>query len=78
MIKTSPDGQTVGGGIHKKMISSDTLRNYMGVDDIDESIEKFESAGGKQVHEKAGVPGEDSPILERILRAILSEFSTQS
>ena len=28
------------------------------MDDIDEAIEKFESAAGKQVHEKAEVPGE--------------------
>ncbi len=57
-IKTSPDMQTVGGGIYKRMAPSDTPRNYIGVDDIDEAIEKFESAGGKLVHEKAEVPGE--------------------
>ena len=48
------------------MTPSDTPRNYIGVDDTDEAIEKFESAGGKQVHEKAEVPGKDGPILERI------------
>ncbi|MCW6159386.1 MAG: hypothetical protein LVQ63_07930 [Thermoplasmatales archaeon] len=60
------------------MPPSGTPRNYIAVDDINESIEKSESSGGKQVHEKAEVPGKDGSILERILRSILSEFSVQS
>ena len=43
MIKTSPDGQTVGGGIHKKMPPSGTPRNYIAVDDINESIENLKA-----------------------------------
>lgn len=58
LIRTGPQEETMGGGIYQKMDSKDSIRNYIGEDNIDGAIEKFKKAGGTGVHEKAEIPGE--------------------
>lgn len=58
LIRTGPPGETVGGGMFAKMDDNDLPRNYIGVDSIDEAIEKFNKAGGTMVVGKQEIPGE--------------------
>jgi uncharacterized protein len=56
MISTGPRGKSVGGGMYKKTQPSELPRNYIGVKRIDEHIEAFKSAGGKELVGKTEVP----------------------
>lgn len=58
LIRTGPPGETIGGGMYKKMDDNDLPRNFIGVDSIDEAIEKFRKAGGSEVVGKQEIPGE--------------------
>ena len=58
LITTGPRGKSVGGGMYKKMGESDRPRNFIGVDKIDEAIEKFKAAGGSEIVGKQEVPGQ--------------------
>jgi uncharacterized protein len=58
LITTGPTGKSVGGGLYKKMNPEDRPRNFVGVEEIDEAIERFKAAGGSQVVEKMEVPGQ--------------------
>lgn len=56
MIRTGPQGKSVGGGMYKKM-AGEGPRNFIAVSDIDEAINKFSRAGGREVVSKQEVPG---------------------
>ena len=56
-ISTGPEGKSVGGGLYRKTGPDDRPRNFIGVEKIDEAIERFKSAGGTQVVPKMEVPG---------------------
>lgn len=58
LISTGPRGKSVGGGMYKKMGPEDTPRNYIGVENIDEAIEVFKKAGGKEIIPKQEVTGQ--------------------
>ena len=57
LITTGPRGKSVGGGMYRRAGPDDRPRNFIHVDDIDESIRSFKSAGGTEVVEKMEVPG---------------------
>ncbi len=57
MISTGPQGQSVGGGMYRRMGPNDGPRNYVLVDRIDPAIAEFKAAGGREVVPKAEVPG---------------------
>jgi uncharacterized protein len=56
MITTGPRNKSVGGGMYTKSGPQDTIRNYIGVDDIDKAIEAFKAAGGMEAVAKTEVP----------------------
>ena len=56
LISTGPRGKSVGGGMFKRMGSSDAPRNYINVDNIDSAIETFKRAGGTELVSKQEVP----------------------
>jgi uncharacterized protein len=56
MITTGPRGKAVFGGMYKRTGETDVPRNYIAVDKIDESIEDFKNAGGREVIGKAEIP----------------------
>jgi hypothetical protein len=58
IIRTGPVGRSVGGGMYPKMRPDDRPRNFIGVDRIDDAIQRFREAGGRQVVEKMEVPGQ--------------------
>lgn len=58
LIQTGPPGETIGGGMYKKMDDDDFPRNFIRVDNIDAGIEKFKNAGGSEVIGKQEIPGE--------------------
>jgi len=57
LITTGPRGKSVGGGMFRKMRPGDRPRNFIHVDQIDEAIRTFKSAGGTEVVGKMEVPG---------------------
>lgn len=57
LITTGPRGKSVGGGMYRKTRASDGPRNFILVEDIDDSIRAFRAAGGSEVVGKAEVPG---------------------
>lgn len=57
VISTGPEGKSINGGLYKKMSPEDRPRNFIGVEELDEAIERFRSAGGTQVVQKMEVPG---------------------
>jgi predicted enzyme related to lactoylglutathione lyase len=56
MISTGPRGKSVGGGMYKKTDPNELPRNYIGVKKIDQHIEAFKNAGGKELVGKTQVP----------------------
>jgi len=56
MISTGPRGKSVGGGMYKKTQPNELPRNYIGVKKIDEQIEAFKNAGGKELVGKTEIP----------------------
>lgn len=56
MISTGPRNKSVGGGMYKKQDDHDMPRNFIGVTKIDEAIETFKGAGGKELMGKTEVP----------------------
>ncbi len=56
LIETGPQGQSVGGGMYPRMHETDAPRNYIGVENIDETIDVFTRSGGRQVVQKVEVP----------------------
>ena len=56
LISTGPRGKSVGGGMYKKTQPDELPRNYIGVKKIDEHIESFKKAGGKELVGKMQVP----------------------
>lgn len=57
LIKTGPQGKSVGGGMYSKMGADDKPRNYINVDSVVEAAETLKKAGGTIVVEKQEVPG---------------------
>ena len=57
IITTGPRGKSVGGGMYRKEGPEDHPRNFIHVDDIEEAIRTFRSAGGTEVVGKMEVPG---------------------
>jgi len=57
LIRTGPEGKSVGGGMYPRMGPEDRPRNFVLVDKIDPAIERFRSAGGTEVVGKMQVPG---------------------
>jgi len=58
LISTGPAGKSVGGGMYRKMRPDDRPRNFIGVEKIDDAIDRFKQAGGAQIVEKMQVPGQ--------------------
>lgn len=56
MINTGPRGKAVFGGMYKRTGAGDLPRNYIAVDKIDQAIETFKNAGGREVVAKAEIP----------------------
>ncbi|HXW67605.1 MAG TPA: VOC family protein [Thermoplasmata archaeon] len=57
LISTGPQGESVGGGMYRKMGADDRPRNFVAVEKIDDAIRTFQVAGGRQVVPKMQVPG---------------------
>jgi uncharacterized protein len=57
LIRTGPEGKSVGGGMYPRMGPGDRPRNFVWVEKIDPAIELFKSAGGTEVVGKMQVPG---------------------
>ncbi len=57
LISTGPQGESVGGGMYRKMRPTDQPRNFVMVDAIDEAIRAFTDAGGTEAVGKMEVPG---------------------
>ena len=57
LISTGPRGKSVGGGMYRKMGPDDRPRNFIHVDQIDDAIATFKSAGGSEIVGKMEVPG---------------------
>lgn len=55
----TPAGETgVGGGMGKRGESAPmTIRNYVGVDSIDDSVKKAAELGGRVISDKDEIPG---------------------
>jgi predicted enzyme related to lactoylglutathione lyase len=51
------DGKGVAGGMGKRGAPDQRITNYIGVDSVDEYMEKVKSLGGKIQGEKMTVPG---------------------
>ncbi|MDA4112525.1 MAG: VOC family protein [Thaumarchaeota archaeon] len=56
LISTGPAGKSVPGGIYKKTRAQDGPRNFIQVAKIDEVIEAFKGAGGREMMGKQEVP----------------------
>jgi len=55
---TNLDGTPgVGGGLGKRMDSSQRIMNYFGVPSLDAAVKKMKSLGGSTITEKMAVPG---------------------
>jgi hypothetical protein len=56
MISTGPRGKSVPGGMYRKTQPDELPRNYIGVKKIDQHIEAFKNAGGRELVGKREVP----------------------
>jgi predicted enzyme related to lactoylglutathione lyase len=56
LITTGPRNKSVGGGMYKKTGPNDLPKNYIQVNKIDQHIEAFRKAGGKEIVGKMQVP----------------------
>ena len=59
-LYTTPAGRdSVGGAVGQRGVTApNAIRNYVGVDSVDDSVAKVESLGGRTVQPKAEVPGQ--------------------
>ncbi len=57
LISTGPRGESVGGGLYRRMGPTDRPRNFVMVDAIDAAIRAFTDAGGTEAVGKMEVPG---------------------
>ena len=56
LISTGPEGKSIGGGMYKKMGPDELFRFYVGDENLEEAISRFEKAGGTLIN-KFEVPG---------------------
>ncbi|HYA58353.1 MAG TPA: VOC family protein [Thermoplasmata archaeon] len=57
LIRTGPQGKSVGGGMYQRSDPAERPRNFVAVEKIDPAIETFKAAGGSEVVGKMEVPG---------------------
>ena len=56
MISTGPQGKSLGGGMYKKQRPDEFVRFYVGDEDLEGAISRFEKAGGNLI-QRFDVPG---------------------
>jgi predicted enzyme related to lactoylglutathione lyase len=56
LITTGPQGKSLAGGMYKKETPDEFVRFYVGDDDLDGAISRFETAGGSLIR-RFEVPG---------------------
>jgi uncharacterized protein len=52
-----PTRQGVNGGLMRRMMPEQSIVNYIGVEDVDESVDRAQRLGAKVMMEKHPVPG---------------------